>query len=108
MRRREFILSDWNQSYEKGKAGEGYGSAHYPKGRIWPLGTISRPMTIKDKEEIKFCLNQLVRNHEPTGFIHETYKKDDPLDFTRSWFSWANTYFGELVLKLDKLYPSLL
>jgi meiotically up-regulated gene 157 (Mug157) protein len=35
-----------------------------------------------------------------TGFMHESFNKDDPSDFTRSWFAWANTLFGELVVKL--------
>lgn len=105
---RNFILSEWNPSYEKGKAGEGFGSAHYPKGRIWPLGTISRAMTAENEEEIKFCLNQLVQNHMHTGFMHETYSKDDALDFTRPWFAWVNTYFGELILKVIETNPSIL
>jgi hypothetical protein len=32
--------------------------------------------------------------------MHETFHKDDPKNFTRLWFAWANTLFGELVLKL--------
>jgi len=105
---RRFILSEWNPSYEKGKAGEGFGSAHYSKGKIWPLGTISRALTSENEDEIRLCLNQLVNNHLHTGFIHETYTKDDPLDYTRPWFAWANTYFGELILKLIKTHPSIM
>jgi meiotically up-regulated gene 157 (Mug157) protein len=35
-----------------------------------------------------------------TGFIHESFHKDDPAHFTREWFAWQNTLFGELILKL--------
>ncbi len=105
---RKFILSDWNPMYEKGKAGDGFGSAHYPKGRIWPMGTISRALTSQSKEEIQFCLNQLVKNHSHSGLIHETYSKDDSTDITREWFSWVNSYFGELIVYLYKKYPELL
>ena len=32
--------------------------------------------------------------------MHESFHKDDPTRFTRPWFAWANTLFGELILKL--------
>ncbi|MCH4242492.1 MAG: glycoside hydrolase family 125 protein, partial [Prevotella sp.] len=35
-----------------------------------------------------------------TGFMHESFNKNDPKKFTRPWFAWSNTLFGELVLKL--------
>ena len=35
-----------------------------------------------------------------TGFMHESFNKNDPKNFTRAWFAWQNTLFGELILKL--------
>ena len=35
-----------------------------------------------------------------TGFIHESFNKDDARHYTRAWFAWQNTLFGELILKL--------
>lgn len=35
-----------------------------------------------------------------TGFMHESFHKDDPKNFTRAWFAWQNTLFGELIVKL--------
>ena len=32
--------------------------------------------------------------------MHESFHKDDATRFTRSWFAWANTLFGELIIKL--------
>ena len=35
-----------------------------------------------------------------TGCMHETLARHDAADFTRAWFAWQNTLFGELILKL--------
>jgi meiotically up-regulated gene 157 (Mug157) protein len=32
--------------------------------------------------------------------MHESFNKNDPEKFTRPWFAWSNTLFGELILKL--------
>jgi meiotically up-regulated gene 157 (Mug157) protein len=40
--------------------------------------------------------------------MHEAFQQDNPRDFTRPWFAWANTLFGELILKLAAEKPSLL
>lgn len=40
--------------------------------------------------------------------MHETFHKDNPENFSRSWFAWANTLFGELILKLYHSRPELL
>jgi meiotically up-regulated gene 157 (Mug157) protein len=33
---------------------------------------------------------------------------NDPARFTRHWFAWANTFFGELILHLAHTRPHLL
>jgi meiotically up-regulated gene 157 (Mug157) protein len=40
--------------------------------------------------------------------MHESFHKDDPGTFTRAWFAWANTLFGELIVKLKAERPHLL
>ena len=42
------------------------------------------------------------------GFMHESFHSEDAADFTRSWFAWTNTLFGELILNTIKEYPNLL
>ncbi len=32
-----------------------------------------------------------------TGFMHESFDPNDPGQFTRPWFAWANSLFGEIV-----------
>ncbi|MBS9462571.1 glycoside hydrolase family 125 protein [Flagellimonas sp. 389] len=105
---RSFLISDANPYYLKGKVAEGQGSPHTGKDKIWPMGIILRALTSNDKEEIKECLNMLKSTHAETGFMHEAFHKDDPNDYTRDWFAWANTLFGELIIKLHTDYPELL
>ena len=46
--------------------------------------------------------------HGGTGFMHESFHKDDSKNFTRKWFAWANTLFGELLWKTFRERPHLL
>ena len=105
---RKMMLSEANPYYVKGKAAEGLGGPHAGRNMIWPLGVIIRALTSDDDAEIARCLETLQKTHAGTGFMHEAFHKDDPKKFTRKWFAWANTLFGELILKLHKERPKLL
>ncbi len=97
---RKFLLSDWNPYFLKGKVAEGQACPHTGKDKIWPMGIILRAMTSKNQEEIIHCLHMLKNTHAGTGFMHEAFDKDDATKFTRLWFAWANTLFGELIIKI--------
>ncbi len=105
---RKYLLSDDNPYYFKGKAGEGQGGPHAGLDTIWPMGIILRAMTSTDDKEVVWCIKQLMATHNNSGFMHETFHKDDASKFSRSWFAWANTLFGELIVKLHKEKPELL
>ena len=75
---------------------------------IWPLAVTMRALTSADENEIRACLRTLRDTHAGTGFMHESFDRDDPSRFTRKWFAWANTLFGELVLRLRAERPALL
>ena len=75
---------------------------------IWPMSITMRALTSSDESEIRQCLRWLRDTTAGTGFMHESFEKDDPAQFTRSWFAWANTLFGELVVRLAAERPSLL
>ena len=105
---RKFLLSHNNPYFLKGKAAEGQASPHTGKDKIWPMGIILRAMTSKDDDEIKKCLKMLVNTHAGTGFMHEAFDKDNPNNYFRSWFAWANTLFGELIIKIQDERPHLL
>jgi meiotically up-regulated gene 157 (Mug157) protein len=105
---RQLVLSDANPYFWKGAAAEGLGGPHAGVEMIWPLGVIMRAMTSSDASEIRRCLTTLQKTHAGTGFMHESFHKDDAKKFTRAWFAWANTMFGELVLKIFRERPELL
>jgi len=107
-RTRAFILSGDNPYFFRGRAAEGVGGPHVGANMIWPLGIIVRALTSMDEKEILSCLRMLKNTHAGTGFMHEAFDKDDPKRFTRSWFAWANTMFGELIMKLYEQRPHLL
>jgi uncharacterized protein len=105
---RRLVLSDSNPYYCKGSAAEGPGGPHVGMDMIWPLGLIVQGLTSTDDAEIRQCLTTLQQTHAGTGFMHEAFHKDDPKKFTRSWFAWANSMFGELLLKTYRERPYLL
>ncbi len=97
---RRFVLSDSNPYFFKGKAGEGIGGPHIGYDMIWPMSIMMRAFTSDNDEEIRNCIVTLMNTDAGTGFMHESFHKDDPTKFTRAWFAWQNTLFGELILKL--------
>ena len=105
---RKFLFSEHNPYFFKGKAGEGIGGPHAGLGMIWHLSIIMRALTSIDEKEITGCLRILKNTHAGTGFMHESFNKDNASKFTRSWFAWANTLFGELMLKISNEHPELL
>ena len=97
---RRFVWSEDNPYFFKGKAGEGIGGPHIGYNMIWPMSIMMKAFTSRSDEEIKTCVKMLMDTDAGTGFMHESFHKDNPKDFTRAWFAWQNTLFGELILKL--------
>ncbi|PRY11672.1 hypothetical protein CLV24_110118 [Pontibacter ummariensis] len=105
---RKMLLSEDNPFFFKGKAGEGIGGPHVGMDMIWPMSITMRGLTSTNEQEIKSCIAMLKATHGGTGFMHESFHKDDPKNFTRSWFAWANTLFGEFLWKTFEENPKLL
>lgn len=105
---RKFILSESNPYFFKGKYAEGIGGPHVGLDMIWPMSLIMRALTTDEDKEILYCLRTLKNTHAGTGFMHESFHKNDPSNFTRKWFAWANTLFGELILTVQDRFPKLL
>lgn len=107
-RTRAFVWSMRNPWFFRGSAGEGIGGPHEGQDMIWPMSQMVYALTSKDDGEIVRALAMLKVSSAGTGFMHESYFKNDAARFTRSWFAWANTLFGELIAKLAATRPELL
>lgn len=108
LRTRARILSFANPYFFKGNSAEGVGGPHIGLGMIWPMSIIMRALTSADAGEIRQCLRWLNSTDADTGFMHEAFDKDNPTRFTRPWFAWANSLFGELIVKLSEEHPEML
>lgn len=107
-RTREHAWSQRNPYFFQGRAAAGIGGPHEGLRMIWPMSIMMRAFTSHDSAEIAQCLAWLKGTHAGTGFMHESFDQDDPAKFTRSWFAWANTLFGELIVQLSASHPQLL
>ena len=105
---RRYVLSENNPYYYSGKAGYGVGGPHNGDGWVWPMAIIVQALTSGDDEEIVRCLRQLLTTTAGTNFMHESFWRDNAEKYSRKWFAWANTLFGELVLTLKKERPEIL
>jgi meiotically up-regulated gene 157 (Mug157) protein len=97
---RRFVWSEDNPYFFKGKVAEGIGGPHVGYDMIWPMSIIMKAFTSNDDNEIKWCIETLMKTDAGTGFMHESFNKNNASDYTRPWFAWQNTLFGELILKI--------
>ncbi|MGI4757296.1 MAG: glycoside hydrolase family 125 protein [Janthinobacterium lividum] len=107
-RTRAFALSPDNPYFFQGTAAKGIGGPHVGLGYIWPMSILIRALTSTDDSEIVVALRTLRNTTAGTHFMHEAFQMDDPTKYTRPWFAWANTLFGELILKVHAERPALL
>jgi meiotically up-regulated gene 157 (Mug157) protein len=105
---RALLLSPRNPFYYVGSVASGIGSPHTPKNYIWPMALAMQALTATEDAEIAQCLVYITRAAAATGFMHESFDKDDAARFTRPWFAWANALLGQLVLQLAQERPHLI
>ncbi len=97
---RRYVWSENNPYFFRGTAGEGIGGPHIGYDMAWPMSIMMKAFTSQDDNEIRDCIAMLLATDAETGFIHESFNVNNPDKFTREWFAWQNTLFGELILKL--------
>ena len=96
---RRMLLSPANPYYFAGACARGIGSPHTPPDYIWPISLCIQGLTAADAGEIYALLDMLENMDAGTLLMHEGVHKDDPKQFTRPWFAWANSIFSEFVEK---------
>ncbi len=104
----DLAWSPRNPFFFQGKAAQGIGGPHVGMNQIWPMSIMVHARNSDDDAVVRQCLRWLKATHAGTGFMHESFDKDDPAKFTRPWFAWANGLFGELILDTLKRKPALL
>ncbi|NIK58777.1 glycoside hydrolase family 125 protein [Kribbella shirazensis] len=95
---RSLLLSPENPYYYSGTAAAGIGSPHTPPRYIWHIALAVQGISSTSAEERQRLLELLRDTTGGTGQMHEGFDVDDPTQYTREWFSWANAMFCELAL----------
>lgn len=95
---RAVLLSEKNPYYYEGTYLKGIGSEHTPKEYVWPIALAIQGLTTNKKAEKIEMLNKLVETEAGTNYMHEGINVNNPNEYTREWFSWANMMFCELLL----------
>jgi len=97
---RRFLLSTDNPYYYEGRVLSGVGSPHTPVDHVWPLAVIMEAMTEPSLAKVWDIVRMLAGADGGSGLMHESVHVDRPSEYTRPWFSWANSMFAELVLRV--------
>ena len=100
LRTRAFVLSPANSCWGEGKYARGIGSKHTAPGYVWPIALCVQSITSRDNAEAAELLKMLLATDAGTGLMHESFDPDAPEKFTRDWFAWANSMFGEMIYRL--------
>lgn len=96
---RKVLLSSLNPYYYTGDAISGIGSPHTPEDYVWDIAVAVQGLTSTSKQEQLECIRMMERNDNGTLQMHEGIHVNNPAEYTRPWFSWANSMFCELVLQ---------
>ena len=92
------LLSKANPFYFEGSAAKGIGSPHTPENYIWHIALAMQGLTTNDLQEKKMLLDFILSTHAGEWYMHEGFNVDNPDEFTRVWFAWANTIESEFLI----------
>jgi meiotically up-regulated gene 157 (Mug157) protein len=104
---RRFTLSSANPYYYSGKYATGLGSPHTPKGWVWPIGMMGAALSTRRKAEIANAIDMLDASDTLNGLMHESVNPNDPSQFTRPDFGWANAFWADLLFRTVAGYRAI-
>jgi meiotically up-regulated gene 157 (Mug157) protein len=96
---RRFTLSSADPYYYSGKYATGLGSPHTPKGWVWPIGMMGAALSTRRRADIENAINMLDASDTLNGLMHESVDPNDPSQFTRPDFGWANAFWADLLFR---------
>ncbi|KAF8532869.1 hypothetical protein BDD12DRAFT_868013 [Trichophaea hybrida] len=106
---RKMILSrKGNPYYLVGSKFHGIGGPHIGITHAWPISLLVQAMTSDNDDEIVGLLKTVLSVSANLGLIHESVNVNQPRDYTRSWFAWANSVFAHTILDLAERKPGLI
>ncbi|MDR4969177.1 MAG: glycoside hydrolase family 125 protein, partial [Acholeplasmataceae bacterium] len=101
---RKFILSTSNPFYYQGKVAQGVGSPHTPRHHIWHISLAIQGLTSISNIEKLQILAFFKSTDADTNLMHEGFHVDNPFEYSRPWFSCANSMFAEFLMSLNGIY----
>eukprot|EP01088_Endostelium_zonatum_P017928 TRINITY_DN5559_c1_g1_i2.p1 TRINITY_DN5559_c1_g1~~TRINITY_DN5559_c1_g1_i2.p1 ORF type:complete len:207 (-),score=42.76 TRINITY_DN5559_c1_g1_i2:62-682(-) len=100
---RQWVLSKNNRYYYEGSKAKGIGSPHTYHGYIWPIALTMQALTTTNEDEILNMIESCIVTDAGTNLMHESFDPNNPSRFSRPWFAWANSLFGEMIVKYQKI-----
>ena len=89
---------------------EGIGGLHVGADMIWPISITMKALTSNNQEEIKNCIQVLLKTHGETGFMHESFHKDDERNLQGNGLlgpiPYLENYYGKHLMKILNYYQN--
>lgn len=94
---RGFILSPANPYFYAGQFLARIGSPHTPPHHVWPIALAMVGLTTTNLAAVTAQIDLIAATDNGTLQCHEGVHVDNPAQYTREWFSWANMTYCQLV-----------
>jgi hypothetical protein len=74
---------------------------------VWPIGMMGAALSTRRKAEIANAIDMLDASDTLNGLIHESVNPNDPSQFTRPDFGWANAFWADLLFRTVAGYRAI-